>query len=129
MDRRLNRHVESRLKRDQVIWFVTASRNGKPQAVPVWFYWDGTSFLVYSQDGIKVGHVKENPHVEMHLNSDEAGDEVVRASGYATLARRPKQRPQYTRKYRRAIEDLGLTVETFFEQYGNPIVVRRPRFH
>ena len=126
----MDRHAASRLKKEQVIWLVTASKNGRPQGVPVWFVWDGRSFLVYAQDGIKVRHVRENPHVELHLNSDEAGDDVVRVSGQATIARsRPPQNPAYMRKYGRAIRDLGMTPESFLEQYRNAIQVRRLRFH
>lgn len=112
-----------------MIWFVTASGDARPQAVAVWFYWDGSSFLIYSQTGIKERHVRENPHVELHLNCDEVGDDVVRASGLATVSRSPKGRLEYTRKYRKAIRDLGMTTDEFFRRYSHPIVVRRLKFH
>ena len=128
----LARHVQSRLKKEIVIWLVTAGRDRKPQAVPVWFLWDGKSFLIYAQPGIKVRHVKANPYVELHLNSDFVGDDVVRVSGYATIPKSqpPAHRePAYVRKYRDQIEGLGMTVESFAEQYPFPIRVRRLRFH
>jgi PPOX class probable F420-dependent enzyme len=125
----MDRHVQARLKREQVIWLVTAGKDKRPQAVPVWFYWDGRSFLIYGQAGIKVRHVRENPYVELHLNSDEVGDEVVRASGYATIARSARPDPGYARKYRQAIKDLGMTIDSFVEGYNNPIRVRRLKFH
>ena len=125
----MDRHTQSLLKREQVIWLVTAGRDHKPQAVPVWFLWDGGAFLIYAQDGIKVRHVRENPHVELHLNSDKAGDEVVRVSGQATIAKLTKADPAYVRKYRSAITNLGLTVDGFLETYRNPIIVRRLKFH
>lgn len=115
-----------------MIWFVTAGRDRHPQAVPVWFLWDGTSFLIYSQPGIKVRHVMANPYVELHLNSDEVGDDVVRASGYATIPKslRPAlKEPAYIRKYRDQIEGLGTTVEDFSKQYRYPIRVRRLHYH
>ena len=90
----MDRHVQSRLKKELVIWLVTAGSDRRPQAVPVWFLWDGKSFLIYAQPGVKVRHVKANPFVELHLNSDEAGDEVVRVSGYATI---PKSHPPSNR--------------------------------
>ena len=70
----MDRHTQARLKRENAIWLVTAGRDLQPQAVPVWYLWDGTSFLIYAQPGIKVRHVRENPNVELHLNTDEAGD-------------------------------------------------------
>jgi len=127
-----SKHVESRLKKEIVIWLVTAGRDRRPQSVPVWYLWDGKSFLIYAQPGIKVRHVRENPYVELHLNTDEAGNVVIRASGYATI---PKSQPPahresaYLRKYRRQILDLGMSVEDFAGRYGYPIRVRRVRFH
>src|SRR5438034_8066750 len=81
----VDRHTESRLKKEIVIWLVTAGADRKPQAVPVWFLWDGKSFLIHARDGIKVRHLRANPNVELHLNSDEVGDDLVRASGQATI--------------------------------------------
>jgi PPOX class probable F420-dependent enzyme len=127
----VDRHTESRLKKELVIWLVTASKDGHPQAVPVWFVWDGKSFLIHAQDGVKVRHVRENPIVELHLNSDEVGDDLVRVSGQATIAKKPPahENAAYTRKYGRAIRDLGMTPEDFSETYRNVIRVSRLRFH
>ena len=125
----MDRHVQARLKREQVIWLVTSGADTHPQAVPVWFYWDGRSFLIYAVPGIKVRHVRENPHVEVHLNSDEVGGDVVRASGYATIATSARLDPGYARKYTQAIKNLGMTVDSFVEQYNNPIRVRKLKFH
>src|SRR5438876_12333895 len=81
----VDRHTESRLKKEIVIWLVTAGADRKPQAVPVWFLWDGKSFLIHARDGIKVRHLRANPTVELQLNSDEGGDDLVRASGAAAM--------------------------------------------
>jgi PPOX class probable F420-dependent enzyme len=127
----LDRHTESRLKRENVIWLVTAGSDARPQAVPVWYIWQHESFLIYARDGAKVRHVRANPHVELHLNTDEAGD-VVRASGYATIPRTEPpahKSPAYLRKYRSQILGIGMTVEQFAQKYHNPIRVRRLRFH
>ena len=126
----MNKHNESRLKRENVIWLVTAGSDRRPQAVPVWYLWDGKSFLIYARPGAKVRHIKENPHVEVHLNTDEAG--IVRASGYATIPKSEPpahKSPAYLRKYRSQILGLGMTVEQFAEKYRNAIRVRRLRFH
>ncbi len=114
----MDRHTQSRLKNELVIWLVTAGRDRRPQAVPVWFYWDGSSFLIYAVPGVKVRHVRENPYVELHLNADEVGNQP------------PAHRePGYARKYRQPILALGMTVEAFAAQYLHPIRVRRLRFH
>ena len=127
-----SREVQSRLKQEQVIWFVTASPDGKPQAVPVWFLWDGDSFLIYSAPGIKARHVRANPNVELHLNTDEAGDVVIRVSGKAKVVRSepPANKvPRYVRKYRDQIKGFGWKPQVFAEKYPHPIRVRQLRFH
>lgn len=127
----MDRHTESRLKKEIVIWLVTAGADGKPQAVPVWFLWDGRSFLIHSRSGVKVRHLKENPNVELHLNSDEVGDDLVRASGRATVTQSPPayKNASYMRKYGRQIKDLGTTPEDFSAIYHNVVRVRNVRFH
>lgn len=127
----MDRHVESRLKKDIVIWFVTSGSDRKPQAVPVWFLWDGRSILIYSLDGAKVRDVRENPHVELHLNSDEVGDDLVRVSGEAKVETRFARSlaPAYARKYAREIKRIGLTAGDFTGTYHNTIRVRRLRWH
>ena len=127
----MDRRTESRLKKEEVIWLGTAGSDGRPQAVPVWFLWDGKSFLIYSQDGIKVRHIQANPNVELHLNSDPAGDDLVRVSGQATIEKAPPAHgnAEYLRKYGRAIRNLGMTPASFAEKYHHPIRVRRIRFH
>jgi PPOX class probable F420-dependent enzyme len=127
-----SREVQSRLKKDIVIWFVTVGKDGRPQAVPVWFLWDGDSFLIYSQPGIKVRHVRENPHVALHLNTDEVGDVVVRISGIAKVVptETPADKvPAFVRKYRDQIKGFGWTPRVFAEKYPHAIRVRQLRFH
>ena len=126
----MDRHVESRLRKQLVIWLVTAGADLKPQAVPVWFHWDGRSFLIYATDGAKVQDVRANPHVELHLNSDGVGDDVVRASGEARVeTRRPRKLSEaYVRKYGKEIKRLGMTADSFTGDYHNAIRVRRIRW-
>ncbi len=126
----MDRHSESRLRKEIVIWFVTAGSDGKPQAVPVWFLFDGRSFLIYARDGVKVRDVQANPKVELHLNSDEVGDDLVRVSGEAKIeTRSPKKLPDaYAHKYGGQIKRLGATPQSFLETYHNAIRVRRLRF-
>lgn len=127
----MDRHARSRLKNDKVIWLVTAGRSRRPQAVPVWFHWDGDSFFIMSQDGIKVRHIRQNPFVQLHLNSDEVGDDLVRVSGRATILKsKPAARARaYLRKYRQDLRDLGANVDEFEKTYRFPIRVARLVYH
>ena len=115
-----------------MIWFVTTGKDQRPQAVPVWFLFHGDSFLVYSAPGIKVRHVRENPNVELHLNTDDVGGVVVRVSGKAKFSRTEPpahETPEYIRKYGGQIKGFGWTPEEFSRRYPHAIRVRDLRFH
>jgi PPOX class probable F420-dependent enzyme len=127
-----SKHAVTRLKRELVIWLATVGRDGHPHAVPVWFWWDGKSFLIYAIPGQKVRDIQANPNVALHLNSDPAGDDVVRIDGTAKID--PKHPPAnrvagYLRKYRGPIHGIGMTPQEFSEQYHHAIRIRPTRFH
>ena len=128
----MDRKLAARLKKELVIWFVTASRDGKPQSVPVWFQFEDDSFLIYSAPGVKERHVRENSNVELHLNTDDVGDIVVRVSGQAKIVKNepPAHRvPVYVRKYGGQIKGFGWTNEEFSRRYPHVIRVRNLRWH
>lgn len=124
--------TRSRLKKDLVAWLGTVGADGTPHATLVWFLWDGKTFLVYSVPGQKVRDISGNPRVELHLNSDPVGSEMVRVTGTARLDKRqpPAHRvPAYIRKYREEIKGFGWTPQVFAEQYHVAIRIRPTRFH
>jgi PPOX class probable F420-dependent enzyme len=86
-----SKHEVTRLKRELVIWIVTVGRDVHPHAVPVWFWWDGESFLIYAVPGQKVRDMQANPNVALHLNTDPVGEDVVRIDGMAKID--PKHPP------------------------------------
>lgn len=128
----MDRRTESKLKKALIIWFVTAGKDLRPQAVPVWFLYDGDTFLIYASPGVKERQVRENPNVELHLDTDEVGDVVVRASGKARIstAEPPAHKvPAYVRKYGAQIKGFGWTPEEFSRRYPHAIRVRDLKFH
>lgn len=126
------KHAQSRLKKDLVIWLATVGRDGRPHAVPVWFLWDGESFLIYSIPGQKVRDIQANPSVALHLNTDPEGGNVVRVAGAAKIV--PSQPPaykvpSYVRKYRELMKGYNWTPKVFAEQYHIAIRISSIRFH
>ena len=122
---RIQRHLEN----DVVIWMATLG-SGRPHAVPVWFWWDGSSFLIYSIPGQKVRDVESNPNVQLHLNTDRGGDFVVRIEGEAEILRGhplANKVPKYMAKYRERVRGYGWTPKVFAEQYHVAIRVRPTR--
>lgn len=113
------------------MWLVTAGPEGRPHAVPVWFLWDGASFLIYSVPGRKVRDIQANRNVAMHLNSDPEGGDVVRLEGTAEVVegQPPADKVSaYLRKYRDQIRSLDMTPRGFSEQYHVAIRVHPERF-
>jgi len=125
------KHVLSRLKREIVVWLATTNPNGRPLVVPVWFLFDGGTFLIYCVPGQKVRNIGRNPLVALQLNSNPEGGDVVRVAGKAQLLKRqpPAYKvPAYIRKYRSLIKSYGWTPESFSADYRIPIRVRPTKF-
>ena len=43
----LNVREYERLSADLIVWLTTVDASGQPQSTPVWFWWDGSTFLIY----------------------------------------------------------------------------------
>lgn len=124
------KRVQKRLEKELIIWLATCGRDGRPRAVPVWFLWDGKSFLIYSVPGQKVNDIEANPKVQLHFNTTSDGDGVVRIDGEATrLKRHPLAHkvPSYIRKYARLIKGYDWTPESFARQYHIALRVQPTR--
>ena len=124
------KRVSKRLEKDLIIWLATCGRDGRPHAVPVWFLWDGKSFLIYSLPGQKVNDIQANPKVQLHFNTTPDGSEVVRIDGEAKrLQRYPLayKVPRYIRKYARLIKSYDWEPEGFSRQYHIALRVKPTR--
>lgn len=124
-------HADRRLRSEQVAWLTTVRADGQAQSTPVWFLWDGDTFLVYSQpDAQKVRNLAANPRVSLHLNDDGEGDDVVTFEGQATVepdTPRADRVDGYLAKYQEAITALGYEPGPFARTYSMPIRVRPTR--
>jgi PPOX class probable F420-dependent enzyme len=117
--------VDRRLREELVIWLTTVSPEGQPQSTPVWFLWDGESFLIFSQPGRpKLRNITENPRVGLHLRGDRSGDEVLIVEGRARRdpdSPRADRVPVYVEKYQDSIEALEWTPASFAADYSEPV--------
>jgi PPOX class probable F420-dependent enzyme len=123
--------AQERLRDNVTIWLTTVSPERQPQSTPVWFLWDGSTFLVYSRpDTPKLANIASNPKVSVHLDGDAAGNDVVTFEGNAEVLRdQPPadQVPAYAEKYRGPIGDYGWTPESFAADYSVPIRITPTR--
>ncbi len=97
--------VDGRLRQEGIIWLVTVRADGAPQPSPVWFLWDGDTFLIYSRPNTpKLRNIRRNPRVVLHLDSDRRGGDIAVISGEARIvpAGPPAHEvPAYVEKYHR----------------------------
>jgi len=114
--------VERRLAEERIIWLTTVSPNGTPHPRPVWFWWDGETFLIYSQpDTFKLAHIEANPYVALNFDGDGQGGNIITFTGEARLdpaAPPAHQVPQYVEKYRPGFERIGMTAAQFAAAYS-----------
>ena len=118
--------VARRLQSEIIVWLTTVRPNGTPEPSPVWFYWDGSTFLIYSQPGkVKLRDIAANPRVGLNFNGDASGDDIVVFTGDA---REDNSAPpanlvkEYLAKYEKPIANIGMTPESFAREYSVPIL-------
>ena len=119
--------VAQRLRDEEIIWLTTVGRDGTPQPNPVWFHWDGQTFMIFSRPNqAKLRHIAANPRVSLHLRTDQHGGHVVVFTGQARIADAapPEARmTEYRAKYAAGIERLGMTPEQMLASYSTAILV------
>jgi PPOX class probable F420-dependent enzyme len=124
--------ADRRLREEEVAWLTTVRQDGQPQSVPVWFLWDGESFLIYSQPGRqKLKNVGRNPRVALNLNSNAQGGDVVRAEGTAEVVGDvppADEVDEYLEKYREAIARIGFDPDGFARTYSVALRVTPTRW-
>ncbi len=114
--------VARRLQQERIIWLTTVDSSGQPQPRPVWFLWDGESFLIYSRPNTaKLRHILHNPNVALNLDGDGAGGDIIVFNGVAAIdeADLPTESvPGYVEKYSAGFERIGMTAAQFSEAYA-----------
>ena len=120
--------VARRLQDERVIWLTTVGADGTPQPNPVWFLWDGETFLIYSlPDAARIAHIKRNPRVSLHFDGNGRGGDIIVITGDALLdpaAPPARQNPLYLEKYKEFMDRLNYTPESFTARYSQPLSIR-----
>jgi PPOX class probable F420-dependent enzyme len=120
-----------RLRDEEVLWLTVVDAKNAPRLMPIWFLWDGESILMYSiPDQLKIRCIEANPKVNLHLNADFGGGDVVVISGQARVAPDAPpvvDNPPYIEKYGTKIAGLDMTPASFSDSYSVPILVTPTR--
>jgi len=124
--------ADRRLREETMIWLTTVRSDGQPQSVPVWFLWDGETFLIYSRPNQqKLKNIGTNARVGLHLNANERGGDVVRAEGTAEVVQEippANEVGEYLEKYRESIARIGFDPDGFARAYSVALRVKPDRW-
>jgi PPOX class probable F420-dependent enzyme len=123
--------ADEKLRTEIAVWLTTVRADGQPQSTPVWFRWDGDTFLFYSQpDRPKLHNIASGPKVSLHLVGDSDGEDVITFEGEAVVdlsAPPADELPRYMEKYSRLVEGFGWTPASYAADYSVPIRVTPTR--
>ncbi len=123
--------TRSRLDDERIIWMTTVSAQGQPQSSPVWYWFDGDEFLVYSLDpSPRLGNIAANPAVSLNLDGNGRGGDIVTIEGTARLLpdHPPAHEvPEYVDRYRKRMERGWGGPEQFAAKYPVPIRITPTR--
>jgi PPOX class probable F420-dependent enzyme len=126
----LTGQIEKHLVNDQIVWLTTVTPAGRPAPRPVWFVWDGTAVVIYSQpEGAKLKHIAANGLVSLNFNCTPDGGDVVVLSGRAEVlqgAPTPSEFPGMLDKYLDRIQAMGYTQE-WYDAYNTAIRITPDR--
>jgi PPOX class probable F420-dependent enzyme len=121
------RRVSERLQTERVIWLTTLRADLTPQPTPVWFFWDGAAFLIFSRRGRqKLRNITRNPKLALNFNGDGQGSNIVIFWGDARLdpdGPGEAERAAFVEKYHAGMAGLQLTPQQFFDTYAVTIRV------
>ena len=124
--------ADRRLREEGIIWLTTVRPDGQPQSVPVWFLWDGETFLIYSQPGQqKLKNIGRTPRAGLNLNPDAHGGAVVRTEGIAEIVEDflpATEVGEYVEKYRESIARIGFEPDSFARAYSVALRVTPDRW-
>jgi PPOX class probable F420-dependent enzyme len=107
------------------IWVATASPDGRPDAVPVWFWWDGERIYFSTKaESRKARNIDRRPEVVLH-NGDGADPIIIKGPAERVDARDELERVDraYAEKY--VAPESGERATVYVQ--GDVVICLRPR--
>lgn len=112
MDEKERQAIDTRLRKEEIIWLATTRPNGAPHLVPIWYAWDGSKvYFATPPHTQKIRNIRQMPRVAIALPD---GMNVVILEGDAALvdgAERKHAAELFNNKYEWDFsEDAGYVV-------------------
>lgn len=118
----MDQRLEEWLRTEKIGWLTTVRADGMPQPTPIWFWWDGATFLIWSQpQAQKLRNIRRNPKVALNFNTDPTGEVFAVFMGEAYIDPNPApaaDRAAFLAKYADDIEFIGFTVEQMTAEFS-----------
>ncbi len=125
-------HIDERLRSNIIVWFTTVRADGRPHSVAVWFLWDGSQILIFSQPNKqKLRNLQHNPHVVLALDDTKNGGDVIVIEGKVELIDNAEVNttlPAYAEKYTPLLNEMGWSPESMAADYSQAIRVTPTKF-
>jgi PPOX class probable F420-dependent enzyme len=122
----LTQEVSDRLSSDHYGWLTTVAKSGQPVPKLVWFYFDGSDVVVYSEpNAAKVRHIRNHPRVSLNLDSDGNGAGIIIVGGNASVdgnGANPLDDERYRTKYGELAATFGFS-EEFLAAYNTRLKI------
>jgi PPOX class probable F420-dependent enzyme len=124
-------HIAERLRTNSIVWLTSVRPDGRPHSVAVWFYWDGTTFLMFSRpNNQKLLNIQHNSKVLIIVDDSKEGSDPITIEGNAELVENLalEQIPEYIAKYSERIARMKWTPESMAADYSQAIRITPTRF-
>jgi PPOX class probable F420-dependent enzyme len=119
--------IDQRLRAEPIIWLSTVRPDGRPHLVPVWFWWDGATVLIFAKPGSqKVRNLRHNSQVVLALDAADEGEDVALFEGRAELLEESVVQatmPAFAAKYAALFARISSTPERMAKEYSQAIRV------
>jgi PPOX class probable F420-dependent enzyme len=125
--------LQQRLRDEKTVWLTTVREDGTPQPVPVWYLWDGDTFLIFSQPKAqKLRNIAHNPKVSLNFkHTDDFGEEgivIIFGEAYVDKTVPPSNQIEaYLEKYLEGIKDINMTPDSLAAEFSVALRVKPTR--
>jgi PPOX class probable F420-dependent enzyme len=118
--------IQRFLDEEPIVWLSTVRPDGTPHIVPVWFWWDGASLLIFSKPNAqKVRNIRAGSTVMLGVGDPDEDFDIGLLEGRAEVLEAETREllpPAHLQKYATQMAGIGLTAEEYVETYS--LVVR-----
>jgi PPOX class probable F420-dependent enzyme len=129
---RIDAATDSHIRAQRVMWLTTVRPDGRPHVVPIWFSWDGQTFLVFSKPhAVKVANIRARSQVMLAIGDPLADFDVQLIEASAELLDEPAATampPRHLGRYRDWLESIGLDRDEYVRTYSQAIRLVPTRF-